>query len=375
MAKIINTIKKSFVYIVGFLFFIIAMYVMLIPPNCKLRDNKKGIVEAFIGNPDYRTSKYDNIKPVTTKNMDSITAYRNIIGQNLNDISVFDSYIKNNITIIPDIKKALILSRCYQMPTNSTLIKQINSNKNSFNNIFISYAERYDYINNTDFGDIIQQKIVSSINTFIQTLTNISISNNNALDDITQSIKNVGIDGNIYVLVLQYPLFKDNSTKPEENITITTSILPQSKNNPDTNPTYYSPSYIAPISNKTKSSTVPIITSTPINYTIFVIYDDYQNGPNNAFGTIRKVVGDKFSNKFKPELDKTSLSTAEQCFIGGMGAGGLNYVGGCASLGGIAPNNFPFCGSPIPGDQSPWSYLMLYTVNKQVIGQSSTAIV
>jgi len=374
MTKIINTIKKSFVYIVGFILFIIAMYVMLIPPNSKLINNKNGLVEAFTGFPNYMTSVYDKITKVTNSSMDSITAYRNIVGQNLNNVSVFDTYLKSNITIMPDNNKALVLSRCYQMPFNTEFIKQINSNKDINPGIFYSYTERYDCPQITDFGDIIRKKIVPSINLFSQTLTNNSISTDNSINKNILSNKNINIDGDIYVLVLQYPIFKDNSTDPETNITINSSILPQSKSNPNSDATYYSPSYIAPISNREKSKKLTV-TTTPIDYLIFIIYDDYLNGPINSSSNIKKNVNSKFSNTLKQTLDKTSLSTAEQCFIGGMGAGGLNYIGGCASLGGvIAPNNAPFCESQIPGDESPWSYLILYTVNKKELGQSSSAM-
>ena len=373
MTKIINTIKKSFVYIVGFLFFIIAMYVMLVPPNSKLNNNKTGLVEAFTGDPNYMTATYNNNIPITKTNMDSITAYRNIIGQKLNNISIFDSYIKNNITIIPDINKSLVLSRCYQMPFNSDLIKR-NNNTNSYNNIFGSYAERYDYKNNNDFGDIITTHIKPSILTFIKTLTNQAITNDNSeVSKNTESNKNIEIDGDVYVLILQYPLFKDNSTNTEIDLTITSSILPQSRNNANANLIYYSPSYIAPISNSAKS-TNQIKTNTPINYTIFIIYDNYANGPNSPFGDITKIKNNRFSDIKKKKLDETALSTAEQCFIGGMGTGGLDYIGGCASLGGVGPTKFPFCGSQIPGDQAPWSYLVLYNVNKQVLAQSSSAL-
>jgi hypothetical protein len=66
-----------------------------------------------------------------------------------------------------------------------------------------------------------------------------------------------------------------------------------------------------------------------------------------------------------------------------MGASGFSYIGGCASYQGTSPTptstqisttttkyipkNNAFCSSPIQGDNKPWTYTILYTVNHEYV--------
>lgn len=358
MSQIINTIKKSFIYIVGILFFIVALYVLLLPPNCSIMTNNKSVYEAFVGDI---TSKNVNNIPQTTL-LDSITTYKDMIGEKLNAVVNYDLYLQTNIDIIPDrtSKKALIFSRCYQMKLDSPLLKSL---KNNFTpNIFNSYTEAYTFNSVSDFGsDILNDCIINSVNTFYK-LVNMDID--------AKSFKK--ILGTVYVLIIQNPYYYDTKTK--STLHINSSILSQT--NGQNKSIYYSPSYSAPISNKV-SDTAPT-TTTPISYQVYIIYDKYSNGPNtttnntlttlddgNTFSTLQKQ--NTTSRVFtKSYLDSVSLSSATQCYISAMGAGGMQYIGGCASYNGVGPNK-TFCSSQTQGDQSPWAYITLYTVNSTLI--------
>ena len=154
MVELINTIKKSFIYIIGVLFFIFALYVTLIPPNCNIMKNRKNIIEAFVSNskPKNYLTVVNNKSIGISRITDSISAYKEIIGQNLDSVNVYDSYLELNKDIIPDRQsnKLLILSRCYQMPLQSPFLEALNKNFNP--RLFGSYAEMYTFSNVNDFN-------------------------------------------------------------------------------------------------------------------------------------------------------------------------------------------------------------------------------
>ena len=365
MVKLINTIKKWFINIVGILFFIVAIYVMLIPHNCKLKN--KGFFESFMDS---------DIPP----NTDSISAYMELLGKNKKTVVEFDKHLITNKNIIQDGKpngKLLILSRCYQIPEQLP-ININNPTTINNNNIFGSYTESLFIKKVTDFDVDILQKIRDSVKTFY---TNLNINKNcNTISDVPNKIA-----GSVYVIIVQYPLYQDNSTSTISDVKITSSILSQSVGTGDKR-YIYSPSYIAPISNylvdtDTQQET---ITNTPISYMIFIIYDSYSTGPqsesnNGLNGCIQEDKGKTFSKSSKTQWDKNLVSTSEQCFISAMGASGFSYIGGCASYQGTSPtkdsqslnndipNNNVFCTSPIQGDNKPWTYLVLYTINHEYI--------
>jgi len=365
MVKLINNIKKTFIYIIGTLFFIVSLYVMLIPHNCKLKN--KGFFESFT----------DEMSP----NTDSINTYMIMIGKNKKPIADFDNHLNIYKNIIQDGQpngKLLILSRCYQMP--NQIIPDIQNN----NNMLGSYTEAFFIKKVRDFDTDVLQKIRDSINNFYTNLN--FIPNCNKKTSI--------IEGTVYVLIAQYPLYKDNSNDTVVDVNISSSMLPQSVTDIDNNRYIYQPSYIAPISNNLlNNNTTNAITNTPISYVIYIIYDSYETGPksttnNGISGCIQKIPENtQFSKNLKKEFDK-SISSAEQCFISAMGASGFSYIGGCASYQGTSPspstsksqapsplttkentipNNKSFCTSPIQGDNKPWSYVTLYTVNHNYI--------
>ena len=129
MTNLINNIKKYFIYIVGIVFFIIAIYVMLKPPHSAL--NKMTLKEGFSSGSgssltmDYTKSKpgknqdANNLCTINNKVVDSITCYRNIVSQNIqNPATIFDKdYLSHFNKALPDAsaEKKLIMSRCYQI--------------------------------------------------------------------------------------------------------------------------------------------------------------------------------------------------------------------------------------------------------------------
>ena len=375
MVELINTIKTSFIYIIGILFFIFALYVTLIPPNCNIMKNRKNIIEAFVSNskPKNYLTVVNNKSIGISRITDSISAYKEIIGQNLDSVNVYDSYLELNKDIIPDRQsnKLLILSRCYQMPLQSPFLEALNKNFNP--RLFGSYAEMYTFSNVNDFGtDILNNCIMTSVTAFYKSLN----IDTNAKTSISNKIK-----GTVYVLIEQNPYYYDTNTN--STLHINPSMISQtqgaSKN------IYYAPLYSAPISNASinedatnKPSSTPEVSS--IAYKIYIIYDQYFSGPNNTYnGSEPQEIPVNSKQSFsksqynskntsisafsKSYLDNMSLSSATQCYIGAMGPGGMQYIGGCASHSGVGTHK-TVCSSPIQGDDKQWSYLVLYTVNK-----------
>ena len=352
MVKINNNIKKWFIYIIGIIFFIIALYVMLIPYNCKLKN--KGFYESF-------TDEIPN-------NTDSITAYMSIIGKNKKPIVDFDNFLSTNKNLIQDGQtngKLLILSRCYQ---SSTKI-ELNNEKN--NNLYGSYTETIFIKKVNNFDDDVLNKIRESITDFHGAI--------NGTCNTSKPKKTEQIEGTVYVLLTQFPLYKDNSNSPSTDIKISSSLLSQPKDNNNQRYTYQ-PSYIAPISNyildTDTNKKLEVNTSTEISYMVYIIYNSYSTGPQSGSnnGTSGCILPQEKSLRFsnsqtgKNSANKT-VSSAEQCFISAMGSSGFSYIGGCASHQGTSPetsynpNNTSFCSSPIRGDSLPWTYTILYTVN------------
>ena len=350
MVKINNNIKKWFIYIVGILFFIVALYVMLIPYNCKL--NNKGFFESFA----------DEIPANTT---DSISVYMSMIGKNKKTIGEFDTYINKYKDIIQDGKpngKLLIMSRCYQSPNTIVL------NNDVINyNLFGSYTESIFIKNVTNFDSDVLDIIKTSIKDFHDDLNGIC----------NKSKDKQKIQGTVYVIIGQYPLYQDDSTTKKTDIKISSVLLSQSKDINELKRYIYQPSYIAPISNyiSNADANIDAKTNTPISYMVYIIYNSYKTGPksNNRNTCIElQEKNSRFSQNYKDK--NTNISTAEQCFISAMGSSGFSYIGGCASYQGILSsknNNIPinksFCSSPIQGDETPWTYTVLYTVNHPLV--------
>ena len=373
MNSLINNIKKYFIYIVGIVFFIIAIYIMLMPPNCAL--NKMNIKEGFAN------SSSDNpcVNSNTRKLVDSITCYRNIVSQqkNKDPKTTFDkNYLEFFSKSLPDNssdkKKLLIMSRCYETPGAKDLLIDMISNAYK-TNAFVSYTEIISDLKSvTDFSSVLEA-ITTNVNTFYN-LLNMNSGN------IPNKIK-----GCVYALIFQTPIYRDNSDKNNiNNININRNIFPQSLNKNDLL-VYYSPSFIGKISNNIinpnkKNSSYN--TSTPISYYVYLIYDQYNSGPNSSSGKITLAnKGNTFSNSTpktqsmpgisKTYLDERHLSGAEQCYINAMGPGGMDYIGGCTSISETknnnnspnSPVNSVLCQSQKQEDYYPWSYFVLYTVN------------
>ena len=383
MIKIINNIKKYFVYIVGTLFFIIAIYTMLIPQNCKLMNGKCSIYESFI-DPD----------------MNSIQKYKCMVGNktaqsSTTKLSTFDSELYLNQDLMEDsrqYKKLLIFSRCYQMPNDKQKeLKGFNDTIKLAN--FNSYTEKYILENVNEFSTVIN-KINDSVLAFKNkcAASQSSTSTSPSPSTYTNNI----IKGAVYVLITQIPLYQDISTNKPSAVNISSSMIPQSTNLDDSDESdesddsnkcdpviYYSPSYIAQIANNIsgKDSSKPN-RSTPITYNVYIIYDLYKpgTGPDNSLEVpILPNNTRPFSKTLKSYLDANSLSSAEQCFLSAMGGSGYSYIGGCASYQGPLTQSMTnnknknnnqqksFCKSPVQGDAKPWTYCVLYTVNSPYV--------
>jgi hypothetical protein len=368
MKKIINNIKKYFVYIVGTLFFIIAIFIMLIPQNCMLMGGKYNTSETFV-----------DVDVDINSGTSSIQKYKCMVGNNISEansnkdmpfdydrvLSQYDSELittKNFMEDSQQFNKLLILSRCYQMPNTGT------ANFNA--TITLANLQSYSYTENI-------KEVTNEFKTILDKINNNIEAFKEKCSDGQTSAKI--IQGAVYVIIIQYPLFKDiSSINPGGNnvgslLNVSSSMIPQTINSEANKNTtcgsviYYSPSYIAEIAkNITKTFNVTIgDRSTPISYDVYIIYDLYKNGPGKPDNL------NPFSKSLKKKLDANSLSSAEQCFLSAMGGSGYSYIGGCASYQGpinnTSPANNSFCTSPIQGDNQPWSYFVLYTVNSPYV--------
>jgi hypothetical protein len=357
---------------------------------------------------DYTKSKpgknqnANNLCTINNKVVDSITCYRNIVSQNIqNPATIFDKdYLSHFNKALPDAsaEKKLIMSRCYQI-NSEIYIKEGNREINLINvlessphknNIFMSYTELLTGLNSvTDFGNVLN-KINTNIEDFYNKL-NAQDNNENAQKDTKKDKKK--IKGCIYALILQIPNYVDISDpqKPN-NLTLKRNQFPQSLDKTE-GITYYPPSLMSEFYNKFTNKPVKQSDNmnTPITYYVYIIYDSYFSGPytNSVDGT-GKIIEAKKDNTFstnksninnidygipKQFLDKNYLSGAEQCYIAGMGRGGLNYIAGCASYSGpittaktsmVAfpnPLNKAHCEGQTDDQMKKWSYGILYTVN------------
>ena len=378
MTNLINNIKKYFIYIVGILFFVIAIYIMLMPPNSAL--NKMSMKEGFASDPNMTTMDYtntNNLQGLCTnkgKIMDSITCYRNIVSQNLSNPKIFDEKFLQGA--LPETKpsisttnKTLIMSRCYQIESDSKLLLSLitkNADIKDKNNIFISYTEHIN-ITTDNFSKTLEA-ITNKIENFYNTL-NIAKSKETSF---TQKIK-----GCVYVLISQIPYYKD-TTDPKKNnvLNVNNNMVPQSTD-PKEKLLYYSPSYVGNISSFIKqvsNRTSSLEIKTPITYNVFIIYDNYTSGPEsiNNNKIVEAKQNDTFSTSTTPDviskniLDTKYISGSEQCFISAVGTGGMDYIGGCTSYNSDIgnPTQKTICQSPIQGVQKPYSYVVLYTVNR-----------
>jgi len=361
MKKFINNIKKYFIYIIGIVFFIIAIYIMLMPPNCAL--NRMNMKEGFATSSTLCSSKDGKI-------YDAIMCYRNIVSQKkLDPRKEFDiNYLQHYSKSLPDSNKTLIMSRCYQVEgSKDSLLDTISKNQT---NIFTSYTETIANLTTIrEFSDVLKE-INTSVDTFY-----------NFINKGSTTYKSK-IMGCVYALIFQIPLYQDTSDpKNINNLEIANNIFPQS-GIPSDPLIYYSPSFKGEISKYiTKTNTNPSITNTPISYYVYIIYDSYKSGINSTKGAELAKQGNTFSTASstngltslngisKSFLDKNYLSGAEQCYIGAIGGSGQNYIGGCTShTGKINTQNEPLnnviCQSQIQGDTKPWSYFVLYTINR-----------